>query len=96
MEEDVVLKIEKQTKAIGKLGEGDSFFINGKEMKVDKQFLFQNHENTKEMIIEIFNPENDREYQIRYFDDQVESSLEVYELLGEFQYTKREPKTISW
>jgi len=96
MEEDAVLKVEKKSKPIGKLGEGDSFFINGKEMKVDKQFLFQDHDNTKEMIIEMFNPENDREYQIRYFDDQVDSSLEVYELLGDFQYTKREPKTISW
>lgn len=96
MEEEVILKIEKQSKPIGGLKKGDSFFINGKEMKVDNQFLFQDHKDTKEMIIEVFNPDNDREYQIRYFDDQVESSMEVYELLNDFQYTKREPKTVSW
>jgi hypothetical protein len=90
------LKIEEPSKNIADLGEGDSFFINGKEMKVDKQYLFQDHGSTKEMIIEIYNPENDREYQIRYFDDQVESSIEVYELQGDFQYVRREPKTISW
>ena len=91
-----MIEVKKQSKPVGSLKEGDSFFINEKKMKVDKQFLFQNHENTKEMIIEIFNPENDREYQIRYFDDQIESSIEVYELLSDFQYTKREPKTVSW
>ena len=48
------------------------------------------------MIVEIFNPENDREYQVRYFDDQVDSSLEVYELVEEFQYVRREPKTVAW
>lgn len=92
----VDLKIEKQSKDIGKLGEGDKFFVNGKEMKVDKQYLFQDHGKMKEMIIEIFNEANEREYQVRYFDDQVESSIEIYELVGDFQYTKREPKSVGW
>ena len=91
-----VLKIEKRSKPIGGLKDGDKFFINGKEMRVDKQYLFKDHGAMKEMIIEIFNVESEREYQVRYFDDQVESSIEVYELVGEFQYIRREPKTISW
>jgi len=94
--EEVVLKVEKKSKALTKLEEGDKFFINGKEMKVDKQFLFQDHGKMKEMVIEMFNPENEREYQVRYFDDQIESSIEVYELVEDFEYVKREPKTISW
>lgn len=93
---DEAMKIEKQSKPISKIKEGDSIFINGKEMKVDKHYLLQDHEKMKEMIIEFFNPSNDREYQARYFDDQVESSIEIYELQEEFQYVKREPKTISW
>ena len=91
-----MIEIEKQSKPIGELDEGDKFFINGKPMTVDKQFLMQDHGSTKEMIIEIYNPDNDREYQVRYFDDQVESSLEVYELVEEFQYVRREPKIVSW
>jgi len=91
-----MIKIEKQSKPLGKLKEKDSFFINGSEMKVDKQYLFQDHKKMKEMIIEVFNPTNEREYQIRYFDDQIESSIEIYELQGDFQYVKREPKTVSW
>jgi hypothetical protein len=91
-----MVEIEKQSKALGKLEEGDSFFINGKEMKVDKQYLFQDHGEMKEMIIEIFNPANEREYQVRYFDDQVESSIEIYELVGDFEYIRREPKSVSW
>lgn len=90
------LKIEKQSKPIRSLKGGDRVWINGTEMKVDKQYLFQNHGDTKEMIIEVFNPNSDREYQIRYFDDQLESSIEVYELQNDFQYIRREPKTISW
>ena len=75
---------------------GDSFFINGKEMRVDKQYLFIEHKKMKEMIIELFNPENEREYQVRYFDDQVDTSIEIYELLEEFEYVRREPKTVAW
>lgn len=93
---DNMIKIEKKSKSIGKLSEGDKLFVNGKEMKIDKQFVFMEHGSTKEMIIEFFNPESDREYQLRYFDDQIDSSIEVYELMGDFQYVKREPKSISW
>jgi len=96
MVDEVQMKVEKPSKDIGKLSEGDKFFINGKAMTVDKQFLFQDHGNMKEMIVEIFNPENEREYQVRYFDDQVESSIEIYELVGEFEYIKREPKSVAW
>ena len=91
-----MVKIEKKSKEIESLKKGDNLFINGKEMKVDNQFVFQSYENMKEMVIEVFNPENDREYQIRYFDDQIETSIEVYELREDFLYIRREPKTISW
>ena len=90
------LKIEKQSKAIGELKEGDKLWINGKEMVVEAQYLLQDYGDMKEMIVEVFNPENEREYQVRYFDDQVESSLEVYQLEGDFQYVRREPKSIRW
>jgi hypothetical protein len=92
----MVMKVTKQSKNLLKVTEGDPIYINAKKMIVDKQFMFMDHGNTKEMIIEFYNPENDREYQLRFFDDQIESSLEVYELQGDFQYVKREPKEIAW
>ena len=91
-----MVEIEKRSKGIGGLKEGDKVWINGTEMVVDKQYLLHDYGNTKEMIVEIYNPENEREYQIRYFDDQVESSVGVFELQGDFQYVRREPKTIGW
>lgn len=91
-----MIEVTKKSKPIEKLKEGDSIFFNGKEMKIDKQYLFQEHENMREWIIEVFNPENEKEYQVRYFDDQVESSLEVYFLEGDFQYLRKDPKTIAW
>lgn len=96
MEDEIVLKIEKQSKPLIELKKGDKFFINGGEMIVDSQFLFHAHKDTNEMIIEIYNPKNEREYQVRYFDDQVESSIQVYELVGDFEYVRREPKTVAW
>jgi hypothetical protein len=90
------MKIEKKSKDISKLKKGDKIFINGKEMKIDSQYVFVKHEKMNEMIIEFFNPDNDREYQLRYFNDQVDSSLEIYELQEEFQYVRRVPKTIAW
>ena len=91
-----MMPIEEQSKSISDLKKGDAIFIQGKKMQVEAHYLFMDHKTTKEMIIECFNPENEREYQIRYFDDQVETSIEVYELVDDFQYVKREPKSISW
>lgn len=65
-------------------------------MVVDDHYLFMDHKTTKEMIIEVYNPANEKEYQVRYFDDQVESSIEVYQLEGEFQYVKKEPDSVGW
>lgn len=89
-------EILKQSKPLPELKQGDKLKINGAEMVVDNQFIFQEHKDTKEMIIEIYNPKNEKEYQVRYFDDQVDSSIEVYELQGDFQYVRREPRTIEW
>jgi hypothetical protein len=91
-----MIPIEKQSKPLKDLKEDDKFFINGKEMRVEGHLLFQDHGHTKEMIIELFNPENNREYQVRYFDNQIESSIEVYELIEDFEYVRREPKRVGW
>ncbi|MGK0232727.1 MAG: hypothetical protein ACI9P9_000825, partial [Patescibacteria group bacterium] len=53
-----MIKIEKQSKPITDVTEGDKVYINGKEMIVDKQFVFIEHKETKEMIIEFYNVEN--------------------------------------
>jgi hypothetical protein len=91
-----MIQILKQSKPLSEIKKGDKIFLQGKEMIVDDHFLFMDHKTTKEMIIECYNPESEREYQIRYFDDQINTSIEVYELINDFQYIKREPKDISW
>ncbi len=90
------LKILKRSKPIGEISKGDKILVNGKEMLVDSQYLFIEHEKNKEMIVEFYNSSSEREYQLRYFDDQIEISLEIYELQGDFQYVKRYPKTLEW
>ena len=92
----MTIEITKQSKPISKLKKGDKMFLNDKEMIVDEHYLFLDHKTTKEMIIEVYNPKSEREYQVRYFDDQIETSIEIYELEGDFQYVRREPKTLAW
>ena len=47
------------------------------------------------MAIELFDPKTDKDYQIRYFDDQVERTIEFYEL-QEIMFLKRPVKKIEW
>lgn len=88
--------IIKQSKPIADLEKGDKVLVDGHSLEVDSHYIFLEHKDTIEMIIELFNPKTDKEYQIRYFNDQIESSIEFYYLQGEFQYIKAEIKEISW
>jgi len=89
-------EIKRQSKPIVSLKKGDVVTVDGHALTVDSHYLFLDHKTTKEMIIELFNPQTDKEYQIRYFDDQIETSIEFYYLQGEIQYVKADIKTIEW
>ena len=91
-----MVMIKKQSKPIASLKKGDKVTVDGHELEVDSHYLFLDHKTTKEMIIELFNPKTDKEYQIRYFDDQVATSLEFYYLQGEIQYIRADVKEIFW
>lgn len=84
----------KASKPISQIKKGDKMKIDGKEYEVDAHYELINHGNTKEMAVEIFDSE-DKECQLRYFDDQVESTIELYEL-EEIMYLKRPVKRIEW
>lgn len=84
----------KGSKPIAKVKKGDKMKIDGIEVEVDAHYVLMNHGSTKEMAIEVFD-KNDKDYQIRYFDDQVESTLEVYEL-QEILYVKKAVKKVEW
>lgn len=86
----------KMSKPVDKIKKGDKIKVEGHELVVDEHYVFIEHKDTTEMIIELFNPKNDKEYQIRYFSDQVETSIEFYFLQGEFQYTRVDVKKIEW
>ncbi len=93
--DDVGKGIEiKTSKPISDLKKGDKIKIDGKELEVDAHYVLVDHGNTKEMAIEIFG-KDDKDYQIRYFDDQAESTLELYEL-EEIMYVKKTFKKVEW
>jgi hypothetical protein len=91
-----MIKIKKQSKPIEKLKKGDKVVVDGHSLEIDDHYVFMKHKDTTEMILELFNPKTEKEYQLRYFDDQVESSLEFYYLQNEFQYVKAESVKEVW
>lgn len=82
------------SKPITTLKKGDRIQIDGKEYLIDAHTVLIDHGSTKEMAIELFDMA-DTDYQLRYFSDQVESTLEFYEL-QEILYVKKQMKMIRW
>ena len=89
------MKIAKQSKKISELKKGDFVTVDGKKLEVDAQYVFEDYKTTKEMLIELFDPKSDKDYQIRYFDDQVNETLKFYEL-KEIVYEEVEIDKIEW
>jgi hypothetical protein len=92
-----MIRLKKQSKPISEIKKGDKMTVDGHILEVDEHYVFIEHKDTNEMIIELFNTKTNKEYQLRYFDDQVETSLEFYYLQGEFQYVRvDEIKEVEW
>lgn len=85
----------KASKPISQIKKGDRIKIDGKEYEVDAHYVLIDHKTTREMTIEIFDSKSDKDYQLRYFGDRAESTLELYEL-QEIMYVKRPFKKIEW
>jgi len=85
----------KASKPIGKIKKGDKIKVDSLNLEVDAHIVLIDHGTTKEMAIECFDSKTDRDYQVRYFLDNVESSIEFYEL-EEIIYNKKKIKRIEW
>lgn len=89
------MNIVKQSKALTDVKKGDFVTVNGKKLEVDAHYVFEDYKTTKEMLIELFDPKTDKDYQIRYFDDQVKETLKFYEL-KEIVYDEVDIEKIEW
>ncbi len=89
------MNISKQSKKISELKKGDAVVVNGKKLEVDAHYVFEDYKTTKEMLIELFDSKTDKDYQLRYFDDQIEETLKFYEL-KEIVYEEVEIVKIEW
>ena len=86
----------KASKSIGTLKKGDFVIVDGKKLEIDAHYVFEDYKTTKEMLIELFDSKTDKDYQIRYFSDQVEETLKFYEL-KEIVYEENENvQKIEW
>jgi len=84
----------KASKPIAKIKKGDKIKVDGKEYEVDSHYVLIEHPLNKEMAIEVFSGDND--FQIRYFNDQAERTIDFYELQGEIMFVKKPFKKIEW
>ncbi|MFH1801875.1 MAG: hypothetical protein ABH864_00315 [archaeon] len=86
----------KSSKPISKIKEGDKIKVDSITLEVDEQVELIDHGTTKEIAIECHDAKNkDSFYQIRYFSDQVETSLEVYEW-KEIMFSRMRAKKVEW
>ncbi len=89
------MNIAKQSKPIESVKKGDFITVNGKKLEVDAHYVFEDYKTTKEMLIELFDPKTDKDYQIRYFNDQVKETIKFYEL-KEIVYDEVDIEKIEW
>lgn len=85
----------KSSKPIAQVKKGDKISIDGKPYEVDAHYVLIDHGSTKEMALEVFDAKADKDYQVRYFSDQVNATLELYEL-QDIMYVRRQLKSIAW
>ena len=85
----------KSSKPISQVKKGDKIKVDSLTLEVDGHYVLIDHGTTKEMVIECFDAKTDTDYQIRYFSDRVEESLEVYRL-DEIVYNKILVKKVEW
>ena len=89
----------KSSKPIAQLKKGDKIKIDGRVLEVDAHYVFEDYKTTKEMLIELFDPKSTKEdegdFQIRYFNDQIEETIKVYEL-KKIVYEEIEVGKLEW
>jgi|TARA_Y100000310_G_scaffold37941_1_gene35568 hypothetical protein len=85
----------KSSKPISEIKKGDKMKVNGKEYEVDAHTVMIEHSENKEMAIDLFDSNDDTDYQLRYFDDRAEDSLQFYEL-KDILYDSVELEKLEW
>jgi len=85
----------KSSKPISKIKKGDKIKVDSLNLEVDSHYILIDHGSTKEMAVELFDPKTDKDYQLRYFSDQVEATMEFYQL-EEIIYNKISIKKVEW
>lgn len=85
----------KASKKISEIKRGDIVKVDGKGYEVDQHYLLIDHGSSKEMAIELFDPKTDKDFQIRYFDNRVEDSIQFFEL-KEIVYNEVEAQSFEW
>lgn len=94
--EEEIKRVEiKASKPIDKIKKGDKIKVDSLTLEVDAHYVLIVHGSTKEMAIELFDPKTEKDYQLRYFPNQLETSMEFFEL-DEIIYNKIDIEKVEW
>lgn len=85
----------KKSKPIDQIKKGDKIKVNSLTLEVDAHIVLIDHGDAKEMAIELFDKKTDKDYQLRYFADRIEDSIQFFEL-AEIIYNRVEITKIEW
>lgn len=85
----------KASKPISQVKKGDKVKIDDKLYSVDAHYVLIDHGTTKEMAIELYD-DADNDFQLRYFHDQPEETIDFYELVKDVMYEKKDFEKIEW
>jgi len=89
------------SKPISEIKKGDKIKVDKRILEVDAHFVLMEHKDSKgknvnEMAIEVFDAKKDEDFQIRYFEENLEDRIEFFELQGGFMYTPVDIEKIEW
>jgi len=80
---------------ISKVKKGDKVKVDGRVLEVDAHMVLIEHGKNNEMAIDLFDGKADEDFQLRYFDDRIEESLEFFQL-DEIIYNRKEIKKVEF
>jgi len=91
----------KASKPIKQLKKGEKVKIDGRAWEIDFHGILMEHNDGKggkvpEMVMEIFDPKTDEDGQVRYFENNLEMSLEFYLLKDDILYVRKNFEKIEW
>lgn len=91
----------KASKPVLDIKKGDKVKVDGRELEVDAHYVLMEHKDSKgkpvnEMVIELFDAKKDEDFQLRYFEENMEDRTDFFKLENDFMYVPEDIEKVEW